>query len=73
MNEELWGLVMKMALFLMIACLLVLVMVTPFTAEWYILVLSILLNASVVVFIRTVMKRKINKEQITKEEKYENK
>ena len=71
MNEELWGLVMKMALFLMISCLLVLFMVTPFTAEWYILVVSVLLNTSVVVFIRMAIKRNISKEQTIKEEKHE--
>ena len=73
MNEGLWSMVMKMALFLMIACLLVFFLVTPFTAEWYILILFILLNTSVFVFIRAVLKRKITKEQIAKEKKHENK
>ena len=71
MNKELWSIVMKMALFLMIACMLVFFMVTPFTAEWYILILSILLNTSVFVFIRIAIKRKIAKEQIMREEKHE--
>ena len=71
MNEVLWSMVMKMALFLMIACLLVFFMVTPFTAEWYILILSILLNTTVFIFIRVAIKRKNAKEQILKEEKHE--
>lgn len=71
MNEELWVLVMKMALFLMIACLLVFFMTTPFTAEWYIMIISVLLNATVFLFIRIVIKKKQNNEKASKEEKHE--
>mgnify|MGYP003390796295 CR=1 FL=1 len=71
MNEELWVLVMKMALFLMIACLLVFFMITPFTAEWYIMIISVLLNATVFLFIRIVIKKKQHNEKASKEEKHE--
>ena len=74
MNENLWAMVMKMALFMAIACLVVFFMVTPFTAEWYILIVAMLLDVSVCIFIRIAFKikeKKENKPSLVKGEKNE--
>lgn len=56
MNENLWSLVLKAALFMTIVCSVVFFMVIPFTAEWYIMIVSVALNVILCVFIRIALK-----------------
>ncbi|MBO5046682.1 MAG: hypothetical protein J6C93_07435 [Clostridia bacterium] len=62
MKDNVWSIVIKLALFMAIASLIVFLMVTPYTAEWYILIFTIVLNVALCAIVHGMLRFKERKE-----------
>lgn len=69
MKDNVWSIVIKLALFMAIVSLVVFLMVTPYTAEWYILIITIVMNVTLCAIVHAMLRIKERKQMRLAEKK----